>query len=143
MLAKDVMTHKPEYIGPHTSLKEAAVKMHGHDHGFLPIGENDRLIGTITDRDLTVRAVAKGRDPNKTEVKDVMSERLHYCFENDNLKKVADKMKHEKIRRLVVLNDAKRMTGIISIGDIVTKSQDPKITHEILEIICEEARGHK
>ncbi|MCP6755954.1 CBS domain-containing protein, partial [Klebsiella pneumoniae] len=83
MLAKEVMTKKPEYLPPTATLKEAAGLMSKGDFGFIPIGENDRLIGAVTDRDIAIRAVAKGKDPSKTSVKEVMSKGIQYCFEDD------------------------------------------------------------
>lgn len=137
MLAKEIMSKKPEFLPPTATLMDAAEKMSSHDYGFIPVGENDRLLGAITDRDLTVRGLAKGKDPQKTQVKDVMSPKIQYCYENDDLKTVAQKMEQQKVRRLVVLNEKKRMTGVISFGDIVTKSHDAKICTEIASAVSE------
>ncbi len=135
MQAKDVMSTKPEFLPPTATLKQAADQMQKHDYGFIPIGENDRLIGAVTDRDLAVRAIAKGKDPTKTSVKDVMSKGIQYCLEDDNLEDVAKKMEDLQIRRLVVLNKNKRMTGIISLCDIATKGDDADLLAEIEEAI--------
>lgn len=137
MLAKDVMSGKPTFLPPEATLKQAASKMIENDFGFLPIGENDRLIGAITDRDIAIRAVAKGKDPNKTSVKDVMTKGIRYCFENDKLEKVAKMMEDLRIRRLVVLNQDKRMTGILSLGDIATKGGNAKLCSEITTSVSE------
>src|SRR5579885_1617400 len=118
MLAKDVMSRKPEFLPPSATLKQAADQMRTHDYGFLPVGENDRLIGALTDRDIAIRAVAEGRDPAKTTVKDIMTKGIHYCFETDSLEDVAQQMEKLQVRRLVVLNKDKRLTGIISFGDL-------------------------
>jgi CBS domain-containing protein len=87
------------------------------DIGSLPVGENDRLIGMITDRDIVLRAVAKGRD-TKTHVRDVMSDRIQYCFEDDDVGSAAENMASLGVRRLPVLNRNKRLVGIIALGDI-------------------------
>ena len=136
MLAKDIMSKKPEFLPPTATLKQAADQMRTHDYGFIPVGENDRLIGAITDRDIVVRAICEGRDPNKTKLNDIMSQGIYYCFESDELKNVAKKMEELQIRRLVVLNKNKRMTGVISLGDFATKSKDSKLCSELTDAIC-------
>ncbi|MDR3491652.1 MAG: CBS domain-containing protein [Gammaproteobacteria bacterium] len=128
MKAKDLMSTKPEILTPETTLKEAAIKMQKKDIGFLPIGENDRLIGVITDRDIAIRGVAAGKDPTKTTVKDIMTSEVDYCFEKDTAVKVADMMSDLQVRRLMVLNDDKRLVGIISLGDFATKSHDDALS---------------
>lgn len=137
MQAFDIMTKQPEFLSPEATLKEAAANMRSHDYGFIPVGENDRLVGAITDRDLTVRAIAKGLDPNKTKIKDIMSQGIHYCYEEDDLETVAKKMEELKIRRLVVLNKDKRMTGIISLGDIATKAHDTALCSELTDAVSQ------
>lgn len=137
MKAKDLMSTNPEILSPETTLKQAAEKMREQNIGFLPIGENDRLIGTITDRDLAIRGVAAGKDPNKTAVRDIMTDEIRYCFENDSAEKVSEIMSSLKIRRLIILNDNKRMVGIISMGDVATKSQDFKLSGKVIAAISE------
>jgi CBS domain-containing protein len=87
------------------------------DAGSLPVGENDRLVGMITDRDIAVRAVAEGHGP-ETRVGDVMTRDLHYCFDDEDVEEVSERMAEHKVRRLPVLNRDKRMVGIISLGDV-------------------------
>lgn len=135
MRAKDVMSKNPKYVDPSTTLAQAAAQMGSGDYGFLPVGENDRLIGAVTDRDIVVRAAAKGKDPNKTKVKDVMTKSIEFCFEDDDLGEVVNHMETEKIRRLVVLDKNKRMTGIISLGDVATKCKDEKLTSELADAV--------
>jgi len=137
MLVKDIMSRKPEFLPPTATLKQAADKMYSHDYGFIPIGENDRLIGVVTDRDITIRGVAKGKDPAKSTLRDVMSEGVTYCFESDHIEKAAQLMEKQQIRRLVVLNDKKRLTGIISLGDIVTKCKNEKLSSEIADAVSQ------
>lgn len=137
MLAKEVMSKKPEFLPPTATLKQAANQMRTHDYGFIPVGENDRLIGTVTDRDITIRAVAEGKDPNKTTLRDVMSKEIHYCLDSDDVEQVAKQMEKLQVRRLVVLNKEKRMTGIISLGDIVIKCKNAKLCREIAEAVSQ------
>lgn len=135
MQVKDVMSHKPEFLAPTATLTEAAKKMYDHDYGFIPVGENDRLIGAVTDRDIAIRAVAVGKDPQKTAVRDAMSAGIQFCFETDDLATAAKRMQAQQIRRLVVLNKDKRMVGIISLGDIATKCKDPKLCSELADAV--------
>lgn len=135
MLAKEVMSKKPEFLSPTTTLKQAADQMRTHDYGFVPVGENDRLIGAVTDRDIAIRAIAAGKDPNKTTIRDVMTKGIQWCYETDPVEKVAQKMEKLQIRRLVVLNKDKRLTGIISLGDITTKTHDAKLCSEITDAV--------
>src|SRR5262245_38972578 len=125
MRVSDAMTLDVQIANPDQSIQEAARMMAAIDAGVLPVGDNDRLVGMITDRDIAVRAVAKGLSP-KTKVRDVMSNgSVMYCFEDEELDEVAQNMGDIKVRRLPVLNRGKRLVGIISLGDIaMTDSPD-------------------
>jgi CBS domain-containing protein len=135
MKVKDIMCKKAEFLPPTATLKEAAIKMRNVDCGFLPVGQNDRLIGAITDRDIVIRAFAEGKDINKLTVGDVMSKGIQFCFEDDDLKNVIKKMEEHRVRRLVVLNKDKRMIGIISLGDIATKAKNATLCSELAEAV--------
>lgn len=135
MLAKDVMTSKPTFLPPTATIDDAASKMRSKDFGFIPVGENDKLIGAVTDRDIAIRAIAEGKDPHTTQIKDVMTKGIEYCYETDDLQTVADKMEKLQIRRLVVLNKDKRMTGIISLGDIATKCKDAELSADLVDAV--------
>jgi predicted transcriptional regulator len=99
----------------------------------MPIGENDSLIGAITDRDIAIRAVAEGKDPNKTLLGNVMSKGIHYCLENDDLEDAVHKMQALHVKRLVVLNKDKRMIGIIAFKDIATKCKDADLRDSLAD----------
>lgn len=135
MQAKDVMSSIPKFLPPSTTITEAAKIMKSQDFGFIPVGENDRLVGAVTDRDIIVRAIAEGKDPNKTTLKDVMSTGIQYCFETDQLEDLIGRMEELQIRRLVVLNKDKRMTGIISFGDVATKCHNARLCSELAEAV--------
>lgn len=135
MQAKDIMCKKHEFLPPTATLKEVAAKMDSINCGFVPIGLNDRLIGAVTDRDIAIRAVAKGKDPNTTTAQDVMTKSIEFCFETDDLTDVVAHMEQSKIRRIVVLDKDKRMTGIISLGDVATKSKDTKLCSELADAV--------
>lgn len=122
MQLKDVMTTKVQLTDPTAKLKDAAMSMREGDFGLLPVGANDRLVGTITDRDITVRAVAEGKDPNTTEVGEVMSEGIHYCFEDQEVEEAARLMSAAQVRRLPVLNRDKRLVGIVALADLATET---------------------
>lgn len=134
MVVKDAMSKKPVYLAPNATIKEAAENMIKLDCGFIPVGENDRLVGTVTDRDIVIRATGKGKDAS-TQLKDVMSENVLYCFEDDDIKTAAENMSKNQIRRLVVLDKDKRLTGVLSLGDVARKTPDEKISGEAIEAI--------
>jgi CBS domain-containing protein len=118
MRVNEAMTSDVQIANPNQSIQQVAQTMAAIDAGVLPVGENDRLVGIITDRDIAVRAVAKGLSPS-TKVREVMSEgEVMYCYEDEDLEDVAQNMADIKVRRLPVLNRAKRLVGIISVGDI-------------------------
>jgi len=136
MQVKDVMTRGAECVKPSNSLQEAARKMKSLDVGPLPVcGDNDRLVGMITDRDITVRAVAEGTDPRTTTVKEVMTPDVVYCFEDQDVQEAARQMKDNQIRRLVVLNRDKRLVGIVSLGDLAVETGDRNLAGETLETV--------
>lgn len=132
MLVRDCMTKAVEIGEPGMSLRHAAQKMRDGDFGVLPIGENDRLIGMITDRDIAVRAVAEGKDPLHTKVREVMSDRVLYCFEDQTTEEVARNMGENQIRRLPVLSRQKRLVGILSLGDLAASEKDPEHAKDAL-----------
>src|SRR5579884_692206 len=117
MEVREIMTTNVECVAPTTTIQDAAKKMKTLDVGFLPICDNDRLIGTLTDRDIVVRGLAGGFDAKKT-VKDLMTKDVFYCFENDDIEKCAETMKDKEVKRMLVLNSAKRLVGVVSIGDV-------------------------
>lgn len=119
MKVNEAMTPEVQIASPGQSIRDAAHMMATLDAGVLPVGENDRLVGMITDRDIAVRAVAKGLGPD-TKVADVMSGEVKYCFEDEDIDDVAQTMAESKVRRLPVLNRDKRLVGIVSLGDIAT-----------------------
>jgi len=95
--------------------------------------ENDRLVGMVTDRDITVRAVAEGCDPRTATVKEVMTPDVFYCFEDQDVQQAANLMKQNQVRRLVVLNRDKRLVGIVSLGDLAVETGDEHLTGRTLE----------
>ena len=118
MKVRECMTHDVVVANPSQTIAEAARMMSECDAGILPVGENDRLVGIITDRDIAIRAVAKNKGPD-TPIRDAMSkEQVLYCFEDDDVSDAAKNMGDQQVRRLPVLNRDKRLVGIVSLGDI-------------------------
>lgn len=113
----EVMTRDVRTIGPQETIREAATKMADADVGSLPVGEDDRLVGMITDRDIVLRAVADGRDP-ATLVREVMTQQIKYCFDDENIDAVARNMAELGVRRLPVVNRDKRLVGMLALSNI-------------------------
>jgi len=122
MKVKDVMTPAARFIEPATTLREAATRMREMGCGFLPVSnaDNTRLQGVITDRDIIIRAVAEGMDPNTTTVSAIASHRVLYCCADDDLEQAVQTMEMQKVYRLIVLEDrqSKQLCGVVSLGDI-------------------------
>jgi CBS domain-containing protein len=129
----DAMSRDVQIASPKQSIRDAARIMAKIDAGALPVGENDRLVGVITDRDIAIRAVAEGKAPT-TKIRDVMSQEVLYCFDDQDLEEVAQNMGEMKIRRLPVVNRDKRLVGIISLGDLARKEDAGTTGHAISEI---------
>jgi len=122
MLVKEAMSRDVKTINPDQQIQEAAKIMLDTDVGALPVGESDRLIGMITDRDIAVRGVAAGKSPS-ARVRDVMSGELKYCFEDEDTAHVARNMSEQQLRRLPVVNRDKRLVGILSLADLATSAK--------------------
>ena len=114
---KEVMTKDVKIISPDQNLREAAIAMAEHDIGALPVGEHDHLIGLITDRDIAIKGIAKGKSA-ETAVREVMCEGVKYCFEDEDVVHVADNMADLGVRRLPVVNRDKKLVGIVSLSTI-------------------------
>jgi CBS domain-containing protein len=134
------MTRDVHLANPSQKLREVAAEMEKHDIGALPVGENDRLVGIITDRDIAVRAISHGLGPD-APVRDVMSSQVRYCFEDDDIQEIAQNMADEQIRRLPVLNGDKRLVGIISLGDLAV-SEEVHAGEVALSGICQSGGHH-
>lgn len=118
MKVSEAMHQGVEWCAPDTTIQDIATLMREKDVGAVPIGENDKLIGMVTDRDIVTRGVARGYDLEKLTARDVMSEGIIYCFATDDLDNVIHFMEDKKIRRLPVISGEKRMVGILSLGDL-------------------------
>jgi CBS domain-containing protein len=125
MQVHEVMTKNVKIVSPTATIDKAASLMGEIDCGALPVGENDRLVGMITDRDITLRAVAKGRVPAQCTVREAMSPDIKYVFEDETTEAAAQNMSRLQVRRLPVLNRQQRLVGILALGDLAVKEDGP------------------
>jgi CBS domain-containing protein len=142
MLIKDIMTRGVETVSPQTTLQEAAARMKTLDVGPLPVCDGDRIEGMVTDRDIVVRGIAEGRDPRTTKVSDVMTRDVVTCSESDDVKVAARTMKEKQIRRLLVVDDKRKVSGIVSLGDVAVEGDD-KMSGDVLEKVSTPTEGMK
>jgi CBS domain-containing protein len=130
MKVNECMTSDVRVANPRQSIREAAQIMAECDAGAVPVGENDRLVGMITDRDIALRAVAQNLPPS-TAVREVMSKEVLYCFDDDDVEDIAANMGEQQIRRLPVVSREKRLVGIISLGDLARRAGDTIVGHAV------------
>jgi CBS domain-containing protein len=133
MQLKEIMTPGVEVVTPEATIQEAAEKMRHLDIGPLPVCDGDRLVGLLTDRDITVRAVAEGRNPTTTQVRDVMTPEVVYGYDDQDSQDAARLMEQYQIRRLPVLNHDKRLVGMVSLGDLAVHAGGQSLAGEVLE----------
>jgi len=122
---RQVMSNEVQTVSPDDTIQKAASLMSDIDCGSLPVAENDRLAGVVTDRDIALRAVAKGKAPNQCKVREVMSQGVKYVFEDEDTESASENMSRLQVRRLPVLNRQKRLVGIVALGDLATKQDGP------------------
>jgi len=137
MQLREIMTKNVETTRPDATLFEAAKIMQREDVGSVPVCDGTRIQGMLTDRDIAIRAVAEGRDPFTTLVRDVMTSEVIYGNEKQDVQEAAELMEREQIRRLLVLDDNKKLVGIVSLGDIATQAGSRKLSGEALEAISQ------
>jgi CBS domain-containing protein len=135
-IIKELMSRNVQVINPDETIQEAAQQMLKGDFGMMPVGENDRMIGSISDRDIAIRAVVGGLGSD-TKVRDIMSAGIHWAYEDDSVEKVASQMSEKQIRRLPIVNADKRLTGIVALGDFAVESKDIKVAGEALAEISQ------
>ena len=133
------MTHNVDVVSPGDTLEQAARKMEDLNVGPLPVCEGDRVVGMLTDRDITVRATAAGCDPKTTLVCDAMSQDVVSCYEDQDVREAARLMKEKQLRRLLVMNRAHDLVGIVSLGDLATEAGGQGQPGEVLKKVSEPA----
>jgi CBS domain-containing protein len=118
MQVKEVMTEQVTVVNPDTRVSEIARKMRDEDIGAIPVAENDKMIGMVTDRDIVIRLVSEGRDVNNATAREIMSPKVLYCTDEDDVDDVLENMGEMQIRRLPVVDSEKRLVGVVSLGDL-------------------------
>jgi CBS domain-containing protein len=139
MQLRDVMTKDPEYVSPTTTLDQVAQMMRDHDIGMVLVAKDDELIGTVTDRDIVIRAIAEGRDPRAIATESVMTTNATYCFEDQDVSEAARIMEAKQIRRLAILSREKRLVGVVSLGDLAVRSGDEAMSGEVMKHVARPA----
>ena len=140
MQVSQILTRDVETIRPDTTVKEAAQRMRSMDVGSLPVCDGRHLLGMVTDRDITIRITAEGRDAANTPVQDAMTPDVTYVFEDQDVQDAARIMREQQIRRLPVLDREKKLVGILALGD-VAQIGDDRLAGDALEQISEPAQG--
>ena len=141
MRVSEAMTREVRVANPAQTIRDAARIMAEIDAGAVPVGENDRLVGMITDRDIAIRAVAEGKGPD-TPVRDIMSKDIKYCYDDEDLEHVAENMGELQVRRLPVVNRDKRLVGIVALGD-VARHEDHHTTGETTAEVSKPGGKHR
>ena len=134
MKVRDAMHKGVEWVDPSTPVTRLAQLMREHDIGAIPIGENDRLIGMVTDRDIVCRGLAVGKDLKKLTARDVMTKGIVFCREDEEIDDATRTMELKQVRRLPVINGDKRMVGMLSLGDL-SNSCDQELSGEVLQAV--------
>jgi CBS domain-containing protein len=137
MQLKEFVNARVETVEPGDTLQRAAEKMRELDVGSLPVCDNGHLAGVITDRDITIRAVANGSDPAAVTVAEIMTPEVLWCFENDDVEEAARIMRENQVRRIMVLNEDNELVGITSLGELATVMGNRLLADETLESISE------
>ncbi len=134
MKVKEAMHKGVQWVAPDLPLPDIAKQMQKYDVGAIPVGQNDRLVGMVTDRDITLRGVARGKNPSELTAKDVMTKGIIWCHDTDSVDDAARLMESKKVRRLPVIDANKRMVGMISLGDI-SHAASQKIAAELTKAV--------
>lgn len=139
MKINEIMSRNVECITSSLPIAKAAEKMRDEDIGFLPVCEHDRVVGTVTDRDITIRSVAQGRDPRLAPVSEVMSTTVFHCYEDESIETVAHAMQEDEVRRMLIFDRDDHLAGVVSLGDIAKATGDWQLAGETLGGIAEAA----
>jgi CBS domain-containing protein len=134
MKVKEIMHKGVQWVSPDTPVTDIAKKMKQYDIGAIPVGENDRLVGMVTDRDLALRAIAAGKELSKLTAKDVMSKGVTWCRDSEDLDQAARTMETKQVRRMPVINENKRMVGMLSLGDL-SHAAKQNTTAEVIKAV--------
>ncbi len=139
MQIKDIMTKNVQFANPTTSLSQIARLMKKHKCGSIPVAENEKLVGMVTDRDIVLRCIAEEKDPLIMRAEECMSPGILYCFDTDDIEDVLENMGEQAVKRLPVVNKSKNLVGIVSFGDLSTACKDKATCGKAMEQIREAA----
>ena len=134
MKVREVMTAQVRTVRPDTSIFEIARLMRDQDIGCVPVAENDKLVGMVTDRDIVIRALAESQDVDASTARNVMSPQMLYCFEDQDVNDVLQNMGEQQVRRMPVVDRDKRLVGVVSIGDLSASARPQKAGESLREI---------
>lgn len=140
MKIKDIMTRDVAVIGPKATLREAAQLMRDRDVGMLPVLDQLRVVGLLTDRDIVTRAIANGLDTKSVRVREIMTTEIIYSFETEDVSDAVHSMEMKQIRRVLIFNRSKKLVGILSIGDVAVDAGDQNLAGEVLRKVSEPDR---
>jgi CBS domain-containing protein len=140
MQIKEVMSRDVILASPRQTVSEVAQMMAERDIGFMPVGDHDRIVGMVTDRDIVVRGLATGKGPN-TAISEVMTEDVKYCFDDEEIDHVVANMGENQIRRLPVMNRQKRLVGVVTLADAALE-HDPVVVGEAFLRVVEPGGEH-
>ena len=141
MQIKEIMSSPVKTIPPGETLQQAARLMKEFDIGELPVGEPNDVEGLLTDRDITLRCVAEGRDPTQTRVADVMTNQCFWCYQDQDLQEACRTMEANQIRRIMVMNRNKKLVGVISIGDLAKRGDTERFAEQVMHAVCQKAKA--
>lgn len=141
MQIKEIMSKKVAWVPPTASLQTAAQKMRDLNVGCLPVEENERVVGMLTDRDIACRAVADGRDPSKVTVRDIMSSGIMSVFEDQDVKEAALTMEQKRVHRLPVLDRGNKVVGLLSLSDLALHAPR-ELSGEVMEVVSRQGGCH-
>ncbi|MCE3255762.1 MAG: hrp1 2 [Rickettsiaceae bacterium] len=136
---KDYMTVDPKFVTPQTTISEVANLMAELGTGSLPVGNKEKLVGFITDRDIVIRGIAKELNPQNTPIEKIITDEVLYCYENNDLKEVAKNMRENEVLRLVVLDENKKFKGVIThsqLAQAAIEEDDGELYEEVTELAC-------
>lgn len=143
MKIQEIMSKNPQSVSSNDKLSLAAEKMKKLDVGFLPVVDNGKISGVVTDRDIIIRAVANHKNPEEAKVKDCMSSKASCCFEDDDIQKAVNLMEDKQIRRLPIINRQNKLVGVVTIGDLAIQAHNQKLSGEVIEKISEHRKKVK
>jgi len=143
MKLRDIMTRDVEVLRPEASVLEAAQKMRSLDVGSIPVCNGKKVLGIITDRDITIRVTADGRDPRSSKVTEFMTPDITFAFEDQDVKEAAKIMQEEQIRRLIIVDRNKDLVGFVSLGDLAVEGDNERLSGKTLEEISEPAKPER